>query len=73
MASVRIRPAARRASAAARPRHRRVWIAIRAALLLVALGVLLVPPQSLRVGLATLLIVAVLALLAWRLPMADAS
>lgn len=53
--------------------HRRRWPRIALGVLIAAvLGVvLLVPPQSLRATLATLMIVVALGIVVWRLPMTD--
>lgn len=69
--SRRTPPAGARARASLRHRRRwprlALWTLIPPALLFVVL----VPPQSLRATLVTLLIVAALGLVVWRLPMGD--
>lgn len=54
-------------------RRRRVWprLALWALIPFALLFVVLVPPQSLRATLVTLLIIAALGLVVWRLPMGD--
>lgn len=53
--------------------NRRRWLrfALRVLILPALLFVVLVPPQSLRATLVTLLIIAALGIVVWRLPMAD--
>lgn len=70
--SRRIPPATARARANLR-RHHRSWprLALWALIPPALLFVVLVPPQSLRATLVTLLIVAALGLVVWRLPMSD--
>lgn len=55
------------------PGHRHHWprLALRVLVLPALLCVVLLPPQSLRATLVTLLIVAALGVVVWRLPMAD--